>query len=104
MKHAAWIVGNSSSGIIEAPIFKVPVVNIGTRQRNRVRARNVIDSPYKKEPIIQALKIALSDSFRQGLKKGCDSPYGDGKASQRIIKILLNTQITDKLLIKDLTY
>jgi len=104
LKYASCLVGNSSSGIIEAPIFKTPVVNIGIRQRNRVRGDNVIDVSFQKEKIVKALRKALRSDFRSSLEKGCKSPYGDGCASERIIEVLLNTPITDKLLTKNLTY
>jgi len=102
--YASCIVGNSSSGIIEAPSFKVPAVNIGTRQRNRIRGKNVIDVASNAEAIIRGIKKAQSSAFRKTLQKGCKNPYGDGHTSERILKDLVNTQITDKVLIKNLTY
>jgi len=88
LRHVSVLVGNSSSGIHEAPTFKVPVVNIGSRQQGRERAENVIDVPNKKSEIVKALTRALCDrKFRNSLNK-VTNPYGDGKSSERIVKIL----------------
>lgn len=89
MRYAAVVVGNSSSGIIEAPSFGVPVVNIGTRQKGRLRAKNVIDVGYDKEEIKAAILTALRmQSGKDDRKKYHDNPWGDGKASDRIVAIL----------------
>ena len=104
LNYSNCIIGNSSSGIIEAPTFKIPVVNLGRRQNRRIRANNVIDSSFDKEVIIKSLKKALSVGFIKKIKKSCRNPYGDGKTSEKIIDIIKNTDINDKLLIKNLTY
>jgi GDP/UDP-N,N'-diacetylbacillosamine 2-epimerase (hydrolysing) len=103
MKLSNVIVGNSSSAIIEAPIFKLPAVNIGSRQQGRVQSINVINIGYKKEEIKKAIEKALSPDFKAKLKD-CQSYYGDGRASEKIVKILKNVEINDKLLNKKLTY
>lgn len=88
LKHAALMVGNSSSGLIEAPCFELPVVNIGDRQHGRIRAKNVIDvSEYKKEKISRAINKALTKKFRLTLK-GMHNPYGKGNVSNRIVEKL----------------
>ncbi|ODS41271.1 MAG: UDP-N-acetyl-D-glucosamine 2-epimerase, UDP-hydrolysing [Candidatus Altiarchaeales archaeon WOR_SM1_79] len=98
------MVGNSSGGIIEAPSFGLPVVNVGSRQEGRQRAENVIDVDYDKEQIKAAIKKALYDeSFKRKVKK-CKNPYGDGKAAVRITDILSKIKIDKKLLQKRLTY
>ena len=99
MKYAAAMVGNSSSGIIEAASFKLPVVNIGNRQRGRVRSRNVIDVGYNRVEILKGLKEATSPEFRATL---CDlvNPYGDGHAAERIIDHLKKITIDEQLLLK----
>lgn len=103
MKVASVMIGNSSSGIIEAPSFHLPVVNIGTRQKGRERSTNVIDVNYDRRAITQAIKKALYDKkFRAKVKK-CRNPYGDGNAAQRIVKVLSKTEITPKLLQKKIT-
>lgn len=104
MKVASVMIGNSSSGIIEAPSFHLPVVNIGTRQEGRERSTNVIDVEYDREEVVKAVKKALYDrKFRAEVKK-CKNPYGDGKSSQRIVKVLSEIKITPKLLQKKITY
>jgi UDP-N-acetylglucosamine 2-epimerase (non-hydrolysing)/GDP/UDP-N,N'-diacetylbacillosamine 2-epimerase (hydrolysing) len=104
MKLASAMVGNSSSGIIEAASFGLPVVNIGTRQAGRQRARNVIDVGYDREEIANALKKALNDrDFREKVKH-CSNPYGDGKAGKRIAKVLAEVALDSKLLEKRMTY
>lgn len=86
MKHAAVMVGNSSSGIIEAPSFKLPVVNIGDRQLGRARAKNVIDVPEDVAAIKIAIARALSPEFKESLVD-LVNPYGDGQASEQIVQI-----------------
>ena len=104
MKVVSVMIGNSSSGIIEAPSFHLPVVSIGTRQKGRERSTNVIDVGYDRGEIVKAVKKALCDrKFRAKVKK-CKNPYGDGKASQRIVKVLSKIEITPKLLQKRITY
>ncbi|OIO54305.1 UDP-N-acetyl-D-glucosamine 2-epimerase, UDP-hydrolysing [Candidatus Peregrinibacteria bacterium CG1_02_54_53] len=88
MAAADILVGNSSSGIIEAASFRLPVVNIGGRQKGRTRSGNVLDAPYDAERIRTAIQTAMSDvTFRAKLKQ-CKNLYGDGKASERIAGIL----------------
>jgi len=71
MRIAAAVVGNSSSGIIEAPSFKVPAVNIGTRQHGRLRARNVVDVGYEKAEIVRGVRYALADREFRAALEGC---------------------------------
>jgi len=99
MKLAAAMVGNSSSGIIEAPSLRLPVVNIGTRQGGRVRAKNVIDVDCRREEILAGIRCAVSDKFRSGLR-GLVNPYGDGHAAERIIRRLKEIKLNDRLIRK----
>ena len=104
MKVAGVMVGNSSSGIIDAPSFGLPVVNIGIRQEGRERGKNIIDVEHNKQEIIKAIDKALTDKeFLKEVKK-CESPYGDGKASPRIAEILSKVEITPALIQKKITY
>jgi GDP/UDP-N,N'-diacetylbacillosamine 2-epimerase (hydrolysing) len=104
LQNASCIVGNSSSGLIEAPTFKIPCVNIGRRQNKRLKAKNVIDvMDYNKKKIILAIKKSLSSKFKSGLRN-LKNPYGNGKSSIKIVEHLLNTKIDQKLLFKELTY
>jgi len=99
LKNAKVMVGNSSSGLIEAPSFGLPVVNIGSRQGGRIRANNVIDVGYSKEEIVSGIQKALSKKFRESLK-GMKNPYGEGKASEQIVNSLKEVSIDQKLLMK----
>lgn len=100
MAVAAAMVGNSSSGIVEAVSFGLPVVNIGSRQRGRVRARNVIDVGYGREEIIKGITRAISAEFRAGLY-GLANPYGDGRASEIIVKHLREVAVDRRLVVKE---
>ena len=95
---------NSSSGIIEAPTFKVPCVNIGRRQNKRLKAKNVIDvSGHNKSEITKAINKALSKKFKDKLKN-LKNPYGNGRSSKKIVDILLKTTVDKNLLFKEITY
>lgn len=105
LQYVSAMVGNSSSGIIEAPSFKLPVVNIGERQKGRLRAENIIDVGYFKEEVLNGINKALHDEkFRTKLEY-TKNPYGDGDTSKKIIKILkeINTK-QENFLKKKLTY
>ncbi len=81
------MIGNSSSGIMEAASFALPAVNIGIRQQGRERARNVIDAAAEAEAILAAIQRALSPEFRASLT-GMTNPYGDGTAAETIARVL----------------
>jgi len=99
MSLAAAMVGNSSSGIVEALAFRLPVVNVGTRQQGRVRGANVIDVGYERQAVSAGVRKALSDEFRSSLTD-MDNPYGDGHAAERIVRVLgtidLDTDVVKK--------
>jgi UDP-N-acetylglucosamine 2-epimerase (non-hydrolysing)/GDP/UDP-N,N'-diacetylbacillosamine 2-epimerase (hydrolysing) len=95
------MVGNSSSGIMEAASFALPTVNVGIRQQGRERARNVIDAPAETAAILSAITQALSPEFRESLR-GMVNPYGDGTAATTIARVL-TTVTLDGLLIKQPT-
>jgi UDP-hydrolysing UDP-N-acetyl-D-glucosamine 2-epimerase len=99
MTFAAAMIGNSSSGLIEAPSFELPVVNIRPRQDGRLRAKNVIDSACEKNDIAAALQRATSAEFRASLR-GLVNPYGDGHAAERIVSRLINEPLNERLLVK----
>lgn len=96
MKIADVMVGNSSSGIIEAPSLRLPVVNIGDRQNGRPRAANVIDVRGEREPIERAIRRATSDTFRVRVTR-TRNPYDGGPTSKRIVRYLLTVKLTDAL-------
>jgi UDP-N-acetylglucosamine 2-epimerase (non-hydrolysing)/GDP/UDP-N,N'-diacetylbacillosamine 2-epimerase (hydrolysing) len=95
------MVGNSSSGIMEAASFTLPAVNVGMRQQGRERAANVIDAPAETEAIVAALTKALNPAFRAALK-GMENPYGNGTAASMIAQVLTTVNL-DGLLIKQPT-
>jgi UDP-N-acetylglucosamine 2-epimerase (non-hydrolysing) len=99
MRVAAAMVGNSSSGLIEAPSFGLPVVNIGSRQAGRVRARNVIDVEPSRQAIGEGIRRAVSVEFRAGLA-GLANPYGDGDAARRIVERLVSVELGPQLTTK----
>ena len=102
MANAAAMVGNSSSGIIEAASFRLPVVDVGMRQRGRARVHNVLTVDGKRAAIAAAIERATSAAFRAGLA-GLRNPYGDGRAAERIVERLA-TQPLDRALIEKSFY
>ncbi len=98
MALATAMVGNSSSGIIEAASFGLPVVNVGSRQEGRVRGSNVVDVAPTAEAIGAGLRRVLDPAFRASLD--CVNPYGDGHAAGRIVERLTRVEIDDRLLVK----
>ncbi|MFC2036470.1 UDP-N-acetylglucosamine 2-epimerase [Chloroflexota bacterium] len=104
LRYASAMVGNSSSGIIEAPFFGLPVVNLGTRQQGRQRAENVLDVPHDKDAIVQALQTALADEAFIQQARHCTNPYGDGHAGERIAETLAEISLDRGFLQKRLTY
>jgi len=99
MALAAAMVGNSSSGIIEAASFKLPVVNIGNRQRGRVCGRNVISVGYPREEILSGIEKTTSPQFRSTLSD-MDNLYGDGHAAQKIVDVLKQVELDETLIQK----
>jgi len=99
MTLASAIVGNSSSGIVEAASFKLPAINVGIRQAGRVRAQNVIDVGNKSQEIVAGIKRAIDPKFRDLLRE-LVNPYGTGDAVPRIVSKLKEVKIDDRLLQK----
>lgn len=99
LAQSALLLGNSSSGIMEAPSLRIPSVNIGSRQLGRERAVSVIDVPPTREAILAGVRRAQSRSFRDGLE-GMENPYGDGRSSERIADIVASLELGDRLLRK----
>lgn len=93
LRHADLVLGNSSSGIIEAPAVGTPTINVGTRQKGRPQARSITNVPSDSaESILEAIITLLSDE-RAPEPDYFTSPYGDGKASERIVSILSRTPL-----------
>lgn len=95
LRHADLLIGNSSSGIIEAATFGIPVVNVGTRQSLRQRNSNVIDVPVS----VQAIRAAVAAALSMPRGKG-DNVYGDGQAGARIVAYLADAVLDDQLMRK----
>jgi UDP-N-acetylglucosamine 2-epimerase (non-hydrolysing)/GDP/UDP-N,N'-diacetylbacillosamine 2-epimerase (hydrolysing) len=103
LKNSTLLVGNSSSGMIEASYFHIPVINIGNRQKNRERGNNVIDVKItSKEIVCRAFQKAIRISKNKF--KTLKSPFGDGNASQKIVKKLENLSLDKDLIQKELMY
>jgi UDP-N-acetylglucosamine 2-epimerase (non-hydrolysing)/GDP/UDP-N,N'-diacetylbacillosamine 2-epimerase (hydrolysing) len=96
--------GNSSAGIKETPVFGCPAVNIGSRQQGRLRATNVIDTPYDAEAIETALRVCAFDERFRHQCATCENPYGAGNAGPRIAEVLATLPINADLLRKRMTY
>lgn len=104
LANCAVLVGNSSSGILEAPSFRIPVINIGNRQRGRPQAENILNCDYEAATIGAAIRTAIED---QEFRRCCASavnPYGDGRSSRRICEILRDMSVDRRLVDKECTY
>lgn len=100
MSHASFMIGNSSSGLWEAPSFELPCVNVGGRQAGRLRAKNVIDvSGIELDLLRSAVRTAQSKEFRLSLN-GLENPYGKGLAAALTLEVIKSTNLDDRLLMK----
>lgn len=89
VKNSRLVLGNSSSGLVEAPSFRVPTVNVGDRQKGRMMAKSVICCRPIAAEIVGAMEQALSNSFRNSIAD-CELPFGNGTTSTQIVDVLLN--------------
>lgn len=103
LKYAAMVIGNSSSGLIEAPSFGIPTINIGSRQRGRLQASSVINCKAKEGSILEAIQLARSEAFIT-LSRTTKNPYGDGKTSALIVKEIAKVLSGDHLDLKKKFY
>lgn len=103
-KEAAVIVGNSSSAVIEAASFRTPVVTVGLRESDREKGKNVISVGYDRRSIKKAIEKSLYDRKYLNSLKNLKNPWGDGRASERIIKVIKNLSLGEKLINKRLDY
>jgi GDP/UDP-N,N'-diacetylbacillosamine 2-epimerase (hydrolysing) len=90
------VVGNSSSGLLEAPTFKIGTVNIGDRQKGRLKSESVIDCKVNKESILKAISTIYSAPFQKKLKS-VKNPYGEGSGSEKIINVLKSKPLPSEL-------
>lgn len=103
LKNCSAMVGNSSSGIIEAASFSIPVLNIGTRQNGRERSDNTYDVGVDRNEIVKGLEVINSKKFRSRLSH-VRNVYGEGNASQKIIDIIKKITVDDNLIAKRICY
>lgn len=103
LKNCKFLIGNSSAGILEAPSFKKPVINVGIRQRGRPQSKNIINCGYSYNSIKQAIKKVLNQKFRDSCLNVVNL-YGDGKSGKRICRILEKIPLDKKLLDKKTVY
>ena len=96
LRQASLVIGNSSSGIIEAPSFKVPSINIGNRQKGRLKPLSVIDCSLSKKEICLAIKKGMSKKFRHTILN-LNNPYGEGNSSKAIVKIIKRFDLMEVL-------
>ncbi|MCT7546485.1 UDP-N-acetylglucosamine 2-epimerase [Aliarcobacter cryaerophilus] len=96
LQYVDAVVGNSSSGLAEAPSFKIATINIGDRQKGRIKASSVIDCEPNKDSILKSFEKLYSKEFQETLKTTIN-PYGDGYASKKIVEILKNVDLKNIL-------
>lgn len=103
LKYCTMVIGNSSSGLIEAPSFGIPTINIGDRQKGRLKASSVINCKPIKGAIERAVKHALSDEFKTKAINTVN-PYGDGNTSEKIVETVKDFILNDKFNLKKKFY
>jgi len=103
LKYVEFVIGNSSSGIIEVPYFRIPTINIGDRQKGRIRHSSVIDTDYTVGLIRDAINKAVDPGFKESIKD-MEYKFGDGHATERIIEIIKKNKIDKDILRKKLEY
>ena len=99
LKYSTLVLGNSSSGIVEAATFKVPAVNIGIRQEGKVKPINVIDTNYNYNKIYKAILIAKSEKFRKKISR-MTNPYENQISLKKLVSLITKLKVNKKLLIK----
>jgi UDP-N-acetylglucosamine 2-epimerase (non-hydrolysing)/GDP/UDP-N,N'-diacetylbacillosamine 2-epimerase (hydrolysing) len=99
LRQVDMLLGNSSSGIMESASFAIPTVNVGIRQQGRERARNVLDADAHPGRILEAVSTARTPEFRESLR-GMSNPYGEGFASETIVRVLTTVPLSQELLLK----
>jgi UDP-hydrolysing UDP-N-acetyl-D-glucosamine 2-epimerase len=97
LSYARILIGNSSSGIHEAASFKLPVINVGTRQNGRLKPKNIVNADYNRNDIYNKIKFCMSNKKYLKIIKSLKNPYGDGKSSLKIVKILDKIDLTKSM-------
>ena len=103
LKYCDMVIGNSSSGLIEAPSFGVPIINIGERQKGRLQADSVLNCEPIKESIEKAISLALTDKYKDKASKAIN-PYGDGNTSEKIVEIIKDFLLNERIFLKKKFY
>jgi len=104
LRGAAVLLGNSSLGLLEAPFLRLPVINVGHRQCERVHAENVRFVGGDRKEILAAIRRLLQEHKTQRDARTCSNPFGDGHSGERVARLLATTPIDGRLLNKDLTF
>ncbi len=99
LKYCRIVIGNSSSGIIEAPSFGKPIINIGDRQKGRICADSVINCGYTQQEIQQAMETALTEEF-ENKARNCRNPYEKENTAANIISVIKDYLLNDKIKLK----
>lgn len=103
LRHAEGIIGNSSSGIVEAPCFGIPTIDIGNRQRGRDRAESVINCPPERDAILQAIHKSQTPEFR-AMARQAKNPYGEGDTAREIVAVIKRVFTRGKIDLKKKFY
>ena len=101
--HCEYVIGNSSSGIIEVPFFKIPTINIGERQKGRIQHKSIINTDYSKQSIINGIKKSYSTEFRNSLQE-MKYKFGEGNTAKKMVSIINKIEINKNLLQKKLVF
>lgn len=104
LRNAEFLIGNSSSGIVEVASFGLAAINVGERQRGRLHGDNVIFTDNNKTQIIEAIHRVFNDTEFRNKVAAKDNPYGDGNSTEKIIDALEKIELNDSLIHKNITY
>lgn len=103
LRYSSMVIGNSSSGLIEAPSFQIPTINIGERQKGRLQSSSVINCAAEEKAISGAIALAASSEFQELCRKAVN-PYGDGNTSDLILEVIKNYLLNQQLDLKKKFY
>lgn len=104
LKHAAFLIGNSSSGVVEVGSLGLPAINVGERQRGRLHGDNVLFVDNDEDQILDAINVVLNDQEFLAKVRLKNNPYGDGKSADKVVKVLATVDLDSKLVHKNITY
>lgn len=96
LKHVDFVIGNSSSGLLEAPVFKIPTINIGLREEGRIKPQSVIDTDFHVISIQNAIQKATSIEFKRSIEN-MHNPYGQGNTAEKIMEVVKSKNLIDIL-------